>query len=47
MEKMEEYLLDHFPFRDSLRRIKAYFATMYYNKTKIMIYMYQAGMPQS
>jgi hypothetical protein len=26
MEKMEEYLLDHFPFRDSLRRIKAYFA---------------------
>jgi hypothetical protein len=26
MENTEEYLLDHFPFRDSLRRIKAYFA---------------------
>jgi hypothetical protein len=26
MEKTEEYLLDHFPFRDGLRRIKAYFA---------------------
>jgi hypothetical protein len=26
MEKTEEYLLDHFPFRDALRRIKAYFA---------------------
>jgi hypothetical protein len=26
MEKTEEYLLDHFPFRDTLRRIKAYFA---------------------
>jgi hypothetical protein len=26
MEKSEEYLLDHFPFRDFLRRIKAYFA---------------------
>ena len=26
MEDMETYLLDHFPFRDGLRRIKAYFA---------------------
>jgi hypothetical protein len=26
MEKTEEYLLDHFPFRDTLRCIKAYFA---------------------
>ncbi len=26
MDDTEEYLLDHFPFRDGLRRIKAYFA---------------------
>ena len=26
MEDLEAYLLDHFPFRDGLRRIKAYFA---------------------
>lgn len=26
MEDLEAYLLDHFPFRDDLRRIKAYFA---------------------
>lgn len=26
MEGLEEYLLDHFPFREGLRRIKAYFA---------------------
>jgi hypothetical protein len=26
MEDTEEYLLDHFPFRDGLRRIKAYYA---------------------
>lgn len=26
MEDLEAYLLDHFPFRDGLRRVKAYFA---------------------
>ena len=26
MDDTEKYLLDHFPFRDGLRRIKAYFA---------------------
>ena len=26
MEELEAYFLDHFPFRDGLRRVKAYFA---------------------